>query len=148
MPWTKTIFPNDPEKRRIYLYLQITGRLDILSVDECLELLEDAGITIYDVGQKKGMYQLARYGDTGDYSKDNCRFITVQENINERDDRPAHVLLERRRKRQAGQTKNPCKRVRFRGVEYPSLHECSQKTGIHRHSLRTAKCYKNDLEYL
>ena len=46
-------------------------------------LLDEASITIFDVGQKKGMYQLGRHGDTGPYEIGNCRFITKEENLNE-----------------------------------------------------------------
>ena len=43
-------------------------------------LLDEAGITIWDVGQGKGAYCLGRYGDKGPYTMGNCRFITHREN--------------------------------------------------------------------
>ena len=53
-----------------------------LSPPELLRLLDEAGITIDQVGRSG--YHLARYGDTGDYVIGNCRFIPVAENIAER----------------------------------------------------------------
>ena len=46
-------------------------------------LLRD-GITIDQVGAASSAYQLARYGDKGDYTVENARFITTRENIQER----------------------------------------------------------------
>lgn len=45
-------------------------------------LLNDAGITVEDWSISG--YHLARYGDQGDYEWGNCRFITVQQNMQER----------------------------------------------------------------
>lgn len=52
-----------------------------LDVFDICYLLQEAGITIWDVGNAK--YVLGRYGDTGDYEIGNCRFITQKENIAE-----------------------------------------------------------------
>ena len=43
-------------------------------------LLEQAGITMDDVGRGKGAYCLARKNDIGHYSLENARFITQEEN--------------------------------------------------------------------
>jgi hypothetical protein len=56
-----------------------------LTVEELQQLLDDAGITIEQVGRGSADYNLARYGDTGPYAMGNCRFITKRENIQERD---------------------------------------------------------------
>jgi hypothetical protein len=58
-----------------------------LSFDEYLTMLYDANITSLDqVGQKPHQYAIGRYGDTGGYVVGNCRYITVTENVSERDD--------------------------------------------------------------
>ena len=54
-----------------------------LSVDDMVHLLDEAGITIDDVGQESGKYVLGRWNDVGDYTVDNCRFITKSENSQE-----------------------------------------------------------------
>ena len=42
-----------------------------------------AGITVDQIGQRGDQYCLARYNDEGNYSIDNCRFITIAENNQE-----------------------------------------------------------------
>lgn len=54
-----------------------------LSFDEYSTLLSRAGITVDQIGQKHDQYCLGRFGDVGDYSLHNCRFITVAENNRE-----------------------------------------------------------------
>ena len=54
-----------------------------LTVEQIQQLLDDAGITIWQVGKRKGQYCLARYKDLGDYAWGNCRFVTKEENLNE-----------------------------------------------------------------
>lgn len=52
----------------------------------CL-LAKAAGITDpRSIGRESGNYQLGRLGDVGPYSKSNCRFILVHENIREKMD--------------------------------------------------------------
>lgn len=36
------------------------------------------------IGRKPHLYQLGRYGDSGGYTKNNCRFITMRQNLRER----------------------------------------------------------------
>jgi len=54
-----------------------------LDVDDMVTLLDRAGITIDDVGSGSGAYVLGRWNDVGDYTVDNCRFITKSENSQE-----------------------------------------------------------------
>ncbi len=56
-----------------------------LSIADLETMLEDAGISIWQVGRDKGSYQLGRHGDDGHYEYSNCRFITLEQNIKERD---------------------------------------------------------------
>lgn len=58
------------------------GLVCLLSFQEYCQLVADAGIKSSDIG--RGKYHLARYGDKGNYEIGNCRFITHQENMNER----------------------------------------------------------------
>ena len=57
----------------------------LISPSEIVSLLNDAGITIFQVGQGKGKYNLSRYGDTGNYEVGNCRFIPQIDNIMEKE---------------------------------------------------------------
>ena len=56
----------------------------LLSGAEYCQLMEDAGITANDIGNKPHQYNLARDNDTGNYEVGNCRFITALENRHER----------------------------------------------------------------
>ena len=83
---------NTDERKRRYLankrYTCRKGKLDRagnpvsmhLTMDDLDTLLEQAGITIWDVGLGKGKYCLARVKDLGDYAVGNCRFVTTEEN--------------------------------------------------------------------
>jgi hypothetical protein len=51
-----------------------------LTVEDIEYLLTEAGIDIDDIGHGKGKYCLGRIGDKGPYTRDNCRFITQEEN--------------------------------------------------------------------
>ena len=55
-----------------------------IDVDDIYTLLEEAKITIDDVGTGSDQYVLGRYSDVGGYRMGNCRFITKQENAQER----------------------------------------------------------------
>jgi len=46
--------------------------------------LDEAGISIWDVGIGKGKYQLCRYQDKGVYTVDNCEFKTHHQNNSEK----------------------------------------------------------------
>lgn len=62
---------------------ELRGLQVLLTFDQYCELMQRAGITVDDIGQKADQYCLARYNDEGDYSIDNCRFITIAENNQE-----------------------------------------------------------------
>ena len=56
------------------------GRELHLSESDIQQLLDDAGITIDQIGNKRGCYVLGRYNDEGEYTMGNCRFITQAQN--------------------------------------------------------------------
>jgi len=56
------------------------GKRVFLTAFDIVHLLEEAGITVWDIGQGEEDYCLARHGDTGPYKIGNCRFITQREN--------------------------------------------------------------------
>ena len=56
----------------------------LLTYEEFCILLKEAGIKSSDLGYSGNNYDLARYGDQGDYTFGNCRFITHKENLDER----------------------------------------------------------------
>ena len=94
--WGNSVPIEDEETERLYQYWKLknndcavkhchTHKQWKLSPTELTQLLNDAGITIYDVGRHSGsQYQLARHNDTGHYEVGNCRFITLRENMQER----------------------------------------------------------------
>lgn len=79
-----------------------------LTFEDYLTLAKNAGI--YDpemIGRTKGSYQLGRYGDKGDYTPDNCRFITKELNrlemtLNGGDDAMAKSLRGRSKQTHSG----------------------------------------------
>ena len=54
-----------------------------LSYDEFVYLVKNANLLSSQLGFTGKNYVLARYNDTGDYSINNCRFISQRENIKE-----------------------------------------------------------------
>lgn len=55
-----------------------------LSIDEYCELVSKANLKSSNLGFSGDNFVLARYNDIGDYSFDNCRFITQAENAKEK----------------------------------------------------------------
>lgn len=55
-----------------------------LSFYEYCLLIKEAGLKSSDIGFSGNHYVLARYNDSGNYTYENCRFITNKENIAER----------------------------------------------------------------
>lgn len=56
----------------------------LLSYDEYCILVKNANLKSSQLGYNGQNYVLARYNDSGNYTFDNCRFITQYENIKER----------------------------------------------------------------
>lgn len=58
----------------------------LLTYEQFCQLVKEAKLKSSDLGFSSGKkYVLARFNDTGDYTIGNCRFITQQENIDERE---------------------------------------------------------------
>lgn len=55
-----------------------------LTYEEFCQLVCDAGLVSSKLGFTGEKYVLARYNDSGNYTVDNCRFITQKENVAER----------------------------------------------------------------
>ena len=55
-----------------------------LTFDEFVSLVDDAHLKSSQLGYKGEKYVLARFGDKGGYTIDNCRFITQKENAAEK----------------------------------------------------------------
>ena len=55
----------------------------LLTENDIRTLLQEAGISIWQVGRGMDDYVLARKGDTGPYEIGNCRFIRKRDNITE-----------------------------------------------------------------
>lgn len=58
-----------------------------LTFDEYCTLVKDAGLVSSQLGFTGENYVLGRYNDEGDYTFENCRFITQKENTNEKNQR-------------------------------------------------------------
>lgn len=54
--------------------------LQPLTYEQYLAKLQEAGITVEQVGRTLGGYHLARYTDSGDYTPDSCRFVPAEVN--------------------------------------------------------------------
>ena len=55
-----------------------------ITLDEYLSLMRDSGLRPSMIGLNRGKYSLARFGDSGNYSLSNCRFIKTEDNVAER----------------------------------------------------------------
>jgi hypothetical protein len=64
--------------------LYVRQPLSNLSFETYLDMQESAGLRPRMVGLRRGQYHLARYNDSGVYTKDNCRFIPQEQNQRER----------------------------------------------------------------
>lgn len=54
-----------------------------LTFEQFLIKIQEAGISPYQIGCKRGQYQLARFDDKGPYTDNTCRFITEEQNREE-----------------------------------------------------------------
>jgi hypothetical protein len=62
-----------------------------LTYDEYCQLVDNAGLKSSQLGYTGEGYVLARYNDSGNYEIGNCRFITQQENSDEKNERLFHT---------------------------------------------------------
>lgn len=69
--------------------------------------VKEAGIKKpYEIGKRRGQYQLGRIGDCGGYTKSSCRFITMEQNQAERKlNGGTAVAVEKAARVRRGQTK-------------------------------------------
>lgn len=114
-----------------------------ISKQEIQMLLDEAGITIDDIGRERGTYQLARHNDLGHYELGNCRFILCEENraevVADRDpwtdemkQKQRDIWTPEKRKKASKSLSTPCF---VHGVKYPSRKAASEATGINAHTL-------------
>lgn len=54
-----------------------------LTLEQYFIKLSEAKITVFDLGNNIGKYNLARYNDIGPYTNISCRFVKVEENLEE-----------------------------------------------------------------
>jgi hypothetical protein len=76
---------SEKEIKKAYLNWQDIFRFDgsSLKFSEYLDKLKEINISPSDVGNESYQYNLSRYQDLGCYTKENCRFITRLENLQE-----------------------------------------------------------------
>jgi len=55
-----------------------------MTLREYLELARSSGITLEQIGKRRGQFHLARCNDVGGYSVGNCRFVPQEVNQHER----------------------------------------------------------------
>lgn len=61
------------------------GNVCLLTLGEYIHIAIESGLTSPDqIGCTMDSYQMARYGDKGNYEVGNCRFITMRENLAEK----------------------------------------------------------------
>lgn len=84
-------FSIDDAKSWIYKYKTFvnnktqSGYVCDITFTQYLKLASKAGLTSpAQIGLAMDQYQMGRIGDTGDYIKGNCRFITARQNLNEK----------------------------------------------------------------
>lgn len=71
--------------RNLYPNAAHKGAKCLLTFEQYIDLAIDAGITQpSQIDKTKGSYSLGRVGDIGNYEIGNCRFITVEQNLDER----------------------------------------------------------------
>jgi hypothetical protein len=85
-----------------------------LTFIDYISLAKAAGLTSPDqIGRSQGQYQMGRLGDTGGYILGNCRFITMQQNQDERKQNGGTAIaVEKAAKIRRGQTKENNKSIR------------------------------------
>lgn len=54
-----------------------------LTLEQYFAKLNEAGITVFHLGNTPGSYQLARYNDEGPYTNISCRFVPIEVNFSE-----------------------------------------------------------------
>jgi hypothetical protein len=89
------------------------GLKSFLTFKNYMVKVVEAGLSRPDqIGARGEQYQLGRIGDTGDYTIDNCRFITSRQNILEAFSNKRHLdSIEQKAKLRRGQTKETCEAV-------------------------------------
>jgi hypothetical protein len=55
-----------------------------LTFEQYVRKAKRAGITPNQIGLASGQYQMARWTDSGNYANNSCRFVTAQENIDDK----------------------------------------------------------------
>ena len=101
----------------------------LLSFDEYCQLVDRAGLVSSQLGFTGDKYVLARYGDKGDYTIDNCRFTTQLENAKER---TGHTIFTRIRCLQDGKVFNSIvSAAEYYNVTQHSIAKCLRESVTH-----------------
>ena len=103
-----------------------------LTARDVAQLLEEAGILVYQIGRYKGNYHMARHGDKGIYEMGNCRFLSCTENIQEMGARGAPKRW---------------KRCLIMGVEYESQRAASEALGLPQQTVSKRLLNPNKVEW-
>ena len=93
-----------------------------LTLDEMQMLLDEAGITISDIGCKSHEFVLGRDGDEGPYAIGNCHFITAHAN---------NSVPQKYKNRD--RTPRPCI---AEGTIYPSVRNAAKALGVQQATIR------------
>lgn len=65
-----------------------------LTLEQYFAKLSEAQITVFDLGNRIGKYNLARHDDSGPYTQSSCRFVKVEINLGEQvKESPYHKTL-------------------------------------------------------
>lgn len=129
----------------------------LLSFEEFCELLIEAGLKSSDIGfHSEHKIVLARYGDEGDYTIDNCRFISQKENMLEQKQSEAQLLARRKNIKAAQQYieshKEECVQKQISGLHNSQylknrLIAAEEKRKVREESLDKRYCGKHNSMY-
>lgn len=100
----------------------------LLSFEEYVGLAADAGlVNPSQIGKSMDNYQLARYGDVGNYSTENCRFVLRDQNILEwKENGGRESMAEKHR----GRTKDSHEGVLLQSVKVSKAFEVLSPEGV------------------
>lgn len=118
-----------------------------LTLEQYFTKLAETKITVFDLGNVAGCYQLARYNDEGPYTNTSCRFVPIEVNFGEQKRlAPFQHMVDRfgyeeaSRRNSANAVKGWDKR-RENGTNYFSL-----RTAEHRKNLAATQIGRKDSE--
>lgn len=107
-----------------------------LTFEDFIFLVRDAGLKSSQLGYKGEKYVLARFGDKGGYTIDNCRFITQKENAAEK------VVTKKARQASKKNIKKAFEAIENDPLKKQKVSEGIRKSDSYKERVRRAKFRK------